>query len=394
MFKNELIKLYNKKLIICTLIIILYVICTNLIYKYKMDEQGNIIESIDYKKEIEIYKDKLDNCINCSDSTINEYKYIIEKYKIKEKYGEDSWQSYVFDNIIDFNDDSYIEKFEKGNWKYYVYNEMDDNKDNKKYIETLNYRLENNIEYGYNYLNYAIDEYINTDDEYGINKYIMDTKYNVNKVNNLRGILINFFTEYEILIIVVLLIICGGIITDENNKGTIRQLLILPKKRSSILLYKYISIIIVFISLFLFILLLQLIIGIIMFDTISLKIPVIILGNKYSIFKYLVKMLIYKIPILLLLPMLIIFLNLITNNITITVLFSLIFYITSKILLLYSNAKSMFFIKYLLNVHWDLSVYLYRDGNINTSICISVLYLLILSIISIIKFNRMDIKNS
>lgn len=398
LIKNELIKMFNKKLYICLIILCLFVLTTNLLYKYMIDDNGNFYEKIDYKKEQEIYKEKIDNCINCSDEIINEYYYNIEDNRIKEKYGDNSWQVYVFENIIDYNDQEYLDRFMNDDWKSYVYEEIEKSSD-ERYIEVLNYRLDNNIKYGYDYLNKAIDNYLNSN-EIDINKYIMDTKYNINKTNDLRGILINFFNEYGIIIIIALLIICGGILSDEYNKGTIKQLLILPCSRINLLLSKYIAIIIMFIFIFIFVLLLQIIFGSILFGISSLKIPVVLFNNGlkiYSIYKYILIIIICKIPMLILIPIVIITMNVLTNNTTVSVLSTLILYITSKILLFYTNIESIKFIKCLINVNWDLSTYFFNNPyniNLKISLCICFLYLLILAITSTIRFNKIDIKNS
>ena len=397
LIKNEFNKIFNNRLYICMVIIIVFVFCTNLLYKYKIDENGNIKTKVNYKKEQEIYEEKIENCINCSPDTIEKYKYIIEKNRIKNKYGSNSWQSYVFDNVLDFNDKSYINRFENNDWKSFVHDEIKKNIENEKYIETLKYRLDNNISYGYNYLNAALDNYANNDDLNGINKYIMDTKYNINKVNDLRGILINFFNEYGIIIVIVFLIIFGGIITEEYNKGTIKQLLILPTTRTKILFSKYITMILSLLLICIFTFLLQLLVGSIIFGTCSLKIPVLLVNNKmqiYSIYKYLFITILSKIPILILLPVIIIFMNVTVNNVIITVLFTFILYTSSKILLAYSTMQ---IIKIFVNVHWDLSIYLTQQLSsmeVKTSIYLLIIYLLLLGTLSIKRFNNIDIKNS
>ncbi len=402
LIKNELSKMLNKKLNVCVVIMLLFIIGTNLIYKYKLDDIGNFKEEIDYRKEQEIYKNKIENCTFCTVEKINEYEYMIELNRIKEQYGYNSWQSYVFENILNFEDQSYLKKFKEDNWKSFVYDEIEKNKNNMKYIEMLNYRLNNNIKYGYDYINKAIDNYIssNSIEEEQINKYILDTKNDINKINDLRGILINFFNEYEILIIAMLLIICGGILIEEYSHGTIKQLLILPCSRRKILLSKYITTIIIFILLFLFIFLFQIIIGTMFFGLQSLKIPVVIYNGTlqvYSIYKYMLMILLGKIPMILLLPLMIIFLNNITKSTTFVVLFSFVLYISSKILIVYSNMESMKFLKIFMNIHWDISSNIINkiyDKNLNISICICVLYLIILSIICFKKFSKTDIKNS
>ena len=57
----------------------------------------------------------------------------------------------------------------------------------------------------YNYLKIAEYEYENSNDDKvkSLSKFVLDTKYNINRKNDLRGILLNLFVEYDIFIILI-----------------------------------------------------------------------------------------------------------------------------------------------------------------------------------------------
>ena len=80
----------------------------------------------------------------------------------------------------------------------------------------------------YNYLKIAEYEYENSNDDKvkSLSKFVLDTKYNINRKNDLRGILLNLFVEYDIFIILISVLIPGVIISEEFHNGTIKQLLI------------------------------------------------------------------------------------------------------------------------------------------------------------------------
>ena len=73
----------------------------------------------------------------------------------------------------------------------------------------------------YNYLKIAEYEYENSNDDKvkSLSKFVLDTKYNINRKNDLRGILLNLFVEYDIFIILISVLIPGVIISEEfiNN---------------------------------------------------------------------------------------------------------------------------------------------------------------------------------
>ena len=269
----------------------------------------------------------------------------------------------------------------------YKLNETGEYKDNNKYnyLEIAKNNMENNV-------------------DYYLNKYIVDNKININKMNDSRGILINFFNEYEILIIIFLIIVVGGIVSDEFNKGTIKQLLIVPSSRLKIIISKYITSFIMFIFIFLFILIVQLVISGIFFGYSSFKIPVVIYDLRInnivtiSIFRYLFQILLYKLPMLLFIITMLILIGLMTNNTLITSIITLINYVIMTpifVNMVMNNSNSL--LRYIININWDLSTYLYGKSylnlSINFSLFVSIIYICLNLFLSFILFDNKDVKN-
>ena len=103
----------------------------------------------------------------------------------------------------------------------------------------------------YNYLKIAEYEYENSNDDKvkSLSKFVLDTKYNINRKNDLRGILLNLFVEYDIFIILISVLIPGVIISEEFHNGTIKQLLITPNSRFKIMLSKLLTCFLMIVSL-------------------------------------------------------------------------------------------------------------------------------------------------
>lgn len=270
------------------------------------------------------------------------------------------------------------------------------------------YKLDENGQYKnsdveYNYLEIAKNNMENNEDYY-LNKYIVDNKVNINKMNDSRGILINFFNEYELLIIVFLVIVLGGIISDEFNKGTIKQLLITPSSRIKVIISKYMTSLIIFIFIFLFILIIQLIISGIFFGYSSFKIPVVLYNSNTNniviipVFKYLFKILLCKLPMIIFTISLLILIGIIIDNTLVTSITVLINYIILTpifINVVVNNSNSI--LKYIININWDLSPYLYGKTylnlNMNFSLLVSIIYICLNLFISFILFDNKDVKN-
>lgn len=355
----------------------------------------------------------------------------------------------------------YIDKFENDDWKYFVNKEIEEvNKEleelnnsekigelNEEFIkykktvndaklEVLNYRIENNVSYAHSYLNTAIDEYLDkfiliksSDIDYIIeqnellpkdgilyeyynnlstmyvNKYILDNKIDANKINDTRGILINLFTEYELLIIFIIIMFSAVIVANEFNKGTIKQLLLSPYTRTQILLSKYITCIIMILFTIFITILMQVLVGGIIFGLSSLSVPVVVYNfnnrmiETYNVFHYLLILISAKMPMILIIVTLVLLVETLTLNSVISIVMGIILYLATPFISQIALSSNIEFINFLVFLHWDFTQYLFGMISknpyvtINISIIICILCFVLSFIPSYIIFNKKDIKN-
>lgn len=372
---------------------------------------------------------------------INYYTYIEKNDKILKEY-QDKY-------------DYYINSFENNNFKVFIKEELDstqkeiDTLEKEKktitstkrlkeiedslnilYIkkEMINYRISNDVPYSNSYLNTAIEDYIDTYTylnsttvdslsynekiEYNNNlsknatsKYIIDNKIDLNQENTVRNNLQCIFNSYEILIVILIIIISGTIISNEFNKGTIKNLLIRPYKRSTIFISKYISSFIILILSIIYLVSLELIVGGILFGLDSLNIPIVVYNFttsslvEYNIFTYLGILIIAKMPLLILIMTLSITLSTITLNSPISIAVPILGYTFSGIIGSLAMSFDLKWMKYFPTMNWDLTEYLFgglpafQYTSLSHSIIISIIYFAIMFTLSIIVFNKKNIKN-
>lgn len=372
---------------------------------------------------------------------INYYTYIEKNDKILKEY-QDKY-------------DYYINSFENNNFKVFIKEELDstqkeiDTLEKEKktitstkrlkeiedslnilYIkkEMINYRISNDVPYSNSYLNTAIEDYIDTYTylnsttvdslsynekiEYNNNlsknatsKYIIDNKIDLNQENTVRNNLQCIFNSYEILIVILIIIISGTIISNEFNKGTIKNLLIRPYKRSTIFISKYISSFIILILSIIYLVFLELIVGGILFGLDSLNIPIVVYNFttsslvEYNIFTYLGILILAKMPLLILIMTLSITLSTITLNSPISIAVPILGYTFSGIIGSLAMSFDLKWMKYFPTMNWDLTEYLFgglpafQYTSLSHAIIISIIYFAIMFTLSIIVFNKKNIKN-
>lgn len=372
---------------------------------------------------------------------INYYTYIEKNDKLLKEY-QDKY-------------DYYINSFENNNFKVFIKEELDstqkeiDTLEKEKktitstkrlkeiedslnilYIkkEMINYRISNDVPYSNSYLNTAIEDYIDTYTylnsttvdslsynekiEYNNNlsknatsKYIIDNKIDLNQENTVRNNLQCIFNSYEILIVILIIIISGTIISNEFNKGTIKNLLIRPYKRSTIFISKYISSFIILILSIIYLVFLELIVGGILFGLDSLNIPIVVYNFttsslvEYNIFTYLGILILAKMPLLILIMTLSITLSTITLNSPISIAVPILGYTFSGIIGSLAMSFDLKWMKYFPTMNWDLTEYLFgglpafQYTSLSHAIIISIIYFAIMFTLSIIVFNKKNIKN-
>jgi len=374
---------------------------------------------------------------------INNYKYGFEKNEEMLKKSEEKY------NEI-------IEKLKNEDWKYFTRNELEEidkellqenkmksqEEDKSKIKEIdeiifdlelkkqiLNWRIDKNISYSNGYLNQALDDYYSTkksirayekenNQEYekkleyysnkeklALSEYIIENKQDIQNTYNARGILINLFSEYDILIIVLIVMIAGSIVSEEFNKGTIKLLLVRPYKRSKILLSKYITCIISIILAMVMLAIIQLITGGVIFGFDSLKIPVVIYDFNInsvvimSLFKYLVIFALAKLPQYILIVTIAFMFSVVYSSTAFSITISLIAYMSAGIINAMAQKYSLKIMRFFITTNWNIEQFLFgrlpifQHISLGFSISICAIYLICMLVPSFIIFNKKNIKN-
>lgn len=224
-----------------------------------------------------------------------------------------------------------------------------------------------------NYENLKIKEkYSDILERVNLEKYAIENniKYNIllNTENknavlpyDARILLMKFFNNFDIIIIFFIIYLASTIIYEEYSNGTVKNLLVKPHRRSSILFSKIITTILVTLFTAIIIILFQYIIGGIIFgfDSYSLEairynhltqnIDVINLGY------YMLLIFVSKLPMYLLVIFTSLLLSVFINNIGINILISLGLYMVNNLGILFNDIT-----KYLFIYNWDISKYIFR----------------------------------
>lgn len=483
LIKNELTKIFKKKTIYITMILIfLLMIFINCINKYS---NSSTYSAYMYSESyINSIKEELSNLNPEKPSDVTLYinlKSELDLSNLMEKYKDSDWKLSIINDrispyITEINTYTYgaekseeqarkategmesiIAKLDENDWKYFA-NEDLQNANNK--IEELNkqkaqtqdteiikglnneienakvekkiaeYRLKKNIPYGVDYLNIALTRYqtssgtlisydlenkeldfeeqkeyndaLTTKEE---SRYVIDTGTDINKSDSLKGSLQYFYSQYGVFIIVVIIMIAGTIVSEEWGKGTIKLLLVKPYTRTQILLSKFLTVLIISTFVIVSTILMQILVGGILFGFESLFEPVVVYNlstnaiQEMNIFAYLGIQTLTQLPIIILLATLAFAISTIFSNSALAITVSLLGYMGASIINQLAMAYNLTFMKYFVTMNWDLSQYLfgglpYMEGmNLITSIIICVIYLLIMLIPTFIIFKKRNIKN-
>ena len=477
LIKNEIYKIFHKLSTYIVLIIaLLFVILTNVIYR-EFDD----FETVETFSEIDINEvNNYINNYNPETDSIEDYAYnlaLLDSYNLSKNYSSDSWEYNVFmTKYLDLNTEYYIlmhsdnqdeEKIANLNksmlailqavyqsdWQYFVsleqselemliasYDEAleianlstDDklNYNKQKYIAEeklglLNYRLEENVPYGNDYLNTAINNiennlYTMADYMYDLdspretyaaalktyheNKYILEEKIDTNDSSTLRSVIMNFYNEYAFLIIVFIIMIAGSIVSDEFSRGTIKSLLTIPHSRSKILLAKYLTVILLIPFIILFLLVCELLIGGLLLGFNSLSIPAVVYNIAHNgvdilnVFSYFGLYTLANLPELLLLTTLAFTCSIILNNTAFAVAITFCGMIASQIINGIAISYDIKVLDYFVTTNWDFTVFLFGGTSpfgltIAHGVMVCLTYLILMLLIGFAIFTNKDIKN-
>ena len=477
LIKNELFKILHKRsTLVFALIALLFLIITNIIYR-NFDEVFNdtYYEDIDIT-EVNNYIDSYDPDVD----SLDEYAYnlaLLDVYNLSSDYTYDSWQYDAFmtyylntdtDYYIELHSDNpdeelldelslslfnMMQAIYTDNWKYFAEGEKREleatidsyttalegnnlsGNDIREYnkmrwiareeLELIDYRLEQDLAPGDDYLNEAITNISNNlydmasylyDEDIDVkyydsvrkthyeNKYILEEKIDTNDSDTLRSVIMNFFTEYSFLIIVFIIMIAGAIVSDEFSKGTIKSLLIVPHDRSKILLSKYIAVMISLVLFITFLFVAQLLVGGIILGFSSLNIPAVVynLTDKnievLNIFSYFLFNLVANLPQIILLATLAFAVSVILNSTAAAITITFCGMIAADMINGIAYSYNIKLLNYFVTTNWDFTTYLFGGTSIygvtlGHSILICLTYLVIMLVITFMVFKNKDIKN-
>jgi len=204
------------------------------------------VETILYYAYGEVIKENYqDACKN--DENIN------KKYEeIKEKYGENSWQENAFlmeyklieDEIKDEeneNNKKLDEAMENNDWILYA-KTIQEIQNKERYKKEFNLRIDNKVEYKFDYLNQAIKNYSDglslkdqvskkqakeEKEKYLVSQYIVENKQNIMKTDTIEMKLQEFYNYNDIIIIFAVMLISAGVALnkEQNNASCIINIL-------------------------------------------------------------------------------------------------------------------------------------------------------------------------
>ena len=481
--KNELIKIFKKKTIYITMVVIfLLLIFMNCMFKY-----ANSGSEYDYY----LYNENYINSLRGELETLNPEKssdvttYInllseIQLSEMMEQHKDAEWKLAIINERIapyiterntyqygaekneaqvqEINQeiDALLAKIDENDWKYFAredlakaeqqieeLNAQKEQTEDKAVLENIETELNNaqmekeiaeirlnkDIPYGTNYLNRAIStlqtantnlanfknieeltyeqklEYNSYLEDQAESRYILETGRDIHNTNTLKGILENFYSQFGIFLIVVVVMIAGTIVSEEFNKGTIKLLLVKPYTRNKILMAKAITTLMMIIFIIVVTLVMQILIGGIIFGFDSLSEPVVAYNfntntmEEMNIFANLGVQTLTQLPMIILLATLAFAISTLFTNSTLAITISLLGYMAASIINQLAIGYDLQFMKYFVTMNWDLSIYAngalpYMEGmNMTMSIIICVIYFLIMMIPTFIVFKKRNIKN-
>ena len=381
-----------------------------------------------------------------SEGTENSEKAKIEYDAFIKRLENDDWKSYAKEELEDTNNsismtqESLKEKMQETQ-RIMAEMELSRLQNNKQALE---WRLEKNISYSKSNLNNFIEQWLQNKEQLeSINqteqtkpltyedkcekqqtianiallesaiKNTVNEKIQLNGVNNTYALItnldfdiINIYSEYSVFIIIAICIIAGTIVSEEFNKGTIKLLLVRPYKRTKILVAKFITCLIIFVLVLIFVAVAQYVVSGIAngFGNYSKEITIYNFSSNnvqnISLLKYVVITAICKMPMFLLLLTLSFTLSVVFNNSPVAIALPLLGTMASEIIngiaLHFEKAK---FLRFFVTPNWDLSIYLFgkmpefEPISFNFSVVICLIYFVVMLIMSIVTFKNRDIKN-
>lgn len=309
--------------------------------------------------------------------------------------------NYVIDNKIENHQD----------WRYSVCQEL---------FDTLNYKYTIlDTEEEFKYSQDLGSAYLTYQDYYNSNKSLIDKYTNENQEywyyldNNIEPLTFShqqLITSYNVRLamnnslfmalvsLIITIVLSGSIVANEHKTGTIRLLLTKPYKRYKILLSKLLVNILLFLGIYLTSILITFILGGILYGFDNYNIAMVFNNNGITTSPYILFILknsLYEIVISLLFLVVLFCISSITLLFTISVVLVMTLIFISFVLpyIITFNHTFTFIPFVLLNFYEILYGNHFNSININTSVIISIVYMLLLLIVTFIIYCKKDIKN-
>ncbi len=390
--------------------------------------------------QIDILQTKVFDYINQKNNYI--YGEVKDENKVKEmenkindiieRLDKDDWTYFAQQELEEAK--STLEELEKQKDKIQDKQELKTLKDEIEYAkinkQVAEYRIDKDIKYGHDYKNRALNTYQNEaknvyiigeskesltyseKQEYNesiknkdISKYIIENDVDVNKSDDLRGILRDLFEQYGLFIIVMIVMVAGTIVSEEFNKGTIKLLLIKPYTRHKLLLSKLITIFIMIAFSIFAVIIMELIVGGIIFGFDSLSVPVLAYNfntqtlESMSIFTYLGIQVLVQLPKYILLATLAFACSTLFTNSAVAIAIPLLGYMSADIINQLVVQFKVEFMRFFVSMNWNFNEYLF--GNLPRmegmtalfSDIICILYFIAMIVPTFLVFKKKNIKN-
>lgn len=347
--------------------------------------------------------------------------YLIAKNELenlRSRFANMTEEEYITNQIKTLKET--LESTESNSDLYYLY---------QSELLALELRLTNDVSYAFDTLNEYLDAYkysqekilayqnkdfLKEDEEYYYNsakeeaavaKANIENKIDEKKADAQYQIVISFYDEYFIMILVMTVLVAGSIVSEEFSKGTIKLLLVKPYTRTKILFSKFLTVLIMILFAIITPLIMQLIVGSIYNGFNGLTTPVIVynyetgLTEVLNLFKYFGLMTISVLPKLIIIATVAFTLSTlfistsIANTLTIVAVFG------SSLINAFAEFYEIDILKYFITLNWDWSYYLfggsspYKGVAFSFSVVISLIYFIVMLLITTIVFKKKNIKN-
>ena len=302
---------------------------------------------------------------------------------------------------------------------------------NKHQIEVAEMRMEKDIPYdSKNYMNVALDRYesqktyieelekpgedatIAQKKDYQTaikvweeSKYVLETGQDLS--NNLTGnnSLKSFFSEYLEIYLILVIVIAGTIVAEEYSKGTIKNLLVKPYRRSTILTSKLIVTMLSALIFFVVMLIAQILISGILFDFKTMLDPVVEYNVvkesivKYNLFVYILRDFVFTLPYVLVITFFTFAISTITTSAAAAIILGVMSTGGTSIVNQIFTFIEVTWVKYFPTLTWNWSQYIDSQyhpsygASFTYAVLMTIATWLVLLIPTYIVFNKRDIKN-